>query len=149
MRIAVGMLVCLGGLSAAWANDPEQSNPPPGGAPPAAPAGASSPTTDPAKANAPAAAASAPTPAAAPPANAAAQPAKTTELTDEEKNYLSHGYKLQMRGDQKYFCHREAKTGTRFAETICRTAQQMAATSRNSKDFTNDIQRPSGNQPGK
>jgi hypothetical protein len=172
MRIAVGMLMCLGGLSAAWANDPSPSNP--AVAPsqqPATDQGKSAPAPDGAAATAPAAASTtlptpnaasppaavtattnktenAPTPAAAP-ASAAAQSAKKTDLTADEKNYLSHGYKLQIRGGQKYFCRSEAQLGTRFATTTCRTAEQMAATRQNSKDFTSEMERPSGNTPGR
>ena len=167
MRIAVGMLMCLGGLSAAWANEPpspspaaaptqqpttaDQGNPPPGGAPSTAPGAASSATTAPTGMSAPPAIASksehAPTATAAP-ASAAAQSAKTTELSADEKNYLSHGYKLQIRGGQKYFCRSETDTGSHFASTTCRTAEQMAATRQNSKDFTSGMERSSGNRPG-
>ena len=165
MRIAVGMLICLGGLSAAWANEPpspnpaaaapaqqptatDQGKPAPGGAPSTAPA-ESSATTAPAGASAPAATTSksenALTSAAAAPTSAAAQASKTAALTDEEKKYLSHGYKLQTRGGQKYFCHSETTLGTRFASTICRTSEQMAAATQNSKDFAAEMQRPGWN----
>ena len=168
MRIAVGMLMCLGGLSAAWANEPpspspaaaptpqptttDQGNPPPGGAPSTASGAASSATTAPAGTSAPPATAGkserAPT-ATAVPASAAAQSAKTTELTADEKNYLSHGYKLQIRSGQKYFCRSETDTGSHFATTTCRTAEQMAVDTRNSKDFAAGMELPNSNRPGK
>jgi hypothetical protein len=171
MRIAVGMLMCLGGLSAAWANEPLPPNPaaspaeqqaataqskPTPGAPSTAPA-VSGATAAPAGSSAASPLASAvttgkpensPTPAAGP-ANAAVQPAKTTELTADEKNYLSHGYKLQIRSGQKYFCRSETPLGTRFATTTCRTTEQMAVAARNSKDFASEMERPSGNNPGR
>lgn len=156
MRIAVGMLMCLGGLSAAWANEPPSPAPQPTatnqGKPAAsdAPSSVSGATTTPAAASAQPASKSdnSPTPAAAS-ANTAAQPAKTAELTADEKNYLSHGYKLQLRGGQKYFCRSEAQLGTRFATTTCRTAEQMAVAAQNSKDFTSGMERPNGNKPGR
>jgi hypothetical protein len=89
------------------------------------------------------------TAAAAAPANAAAQPAKPTELTADEKSYLSHGYKLQIRGGEKYFCRSEQQLGTRFATTTCRTAEQMAASAQTSKDFATEMERPNGNKPGR
>jgi glucan-binding YG repeat protein len=151
MRFAVGMLMCLGGLSAAWANDPPSRNPA-AAAPTATPSAAPAASSATAPASAPAATTSAsgnaPAPAAAP-ANASAQSAKNTELTEDEKKYLSHGYKLQIRSGQKYFCHSESQLGTRFATTVCRTAEQMAAATQNSKDFASEMERPNGNRVGR
>jgi hypothetical protein len=159
MRIAVGMLMCLGGFAVAWANEPP--SPGPAAAPqpvatdqgkPDAPSSVSGATTAPAGANAPSVTASKSvnsSTAAAAPANAAAQPAKPTELTADEKSYLSHGYKLQVRGGEKYFCRSEQQLGTRFATTTCRTAEQMAVSTQSSKDFAAEMDRPNGNKPGK
>ena len=127
MRIAVGLLMCLGGASTTWATDPPAQTPSPAAAPSAStPAATPTPTT----------------PAATPSA------AKTTELTADEKNYLSHGYKLQIKGGQKYFCRSEAEVGSRFAKTTCRTSEQMAVVTQNSKDFAAEMERPSGNRTG-
>jgi hypothetical protein len=93
----------------------------------------------------------------APPASSAATGATSTaaaksakpELTPAEKDLLSQGYKLEMRGTDKHFCRNEAELGSRFPRKVCLTPEQAAATKRSSQDFLNDVQRPSNNQPGR
>ena len=88
-------------------------------------------------------------PAAAAATTTTAGKSKESELTPAEKDLLAQGYKLEMRGAEKHFCRSQAELGTRFTHRVCITAEQAAATKRNSQDFLNDVQRPSGNTPGK
>ena len=151
MRIGVGILMCLSGVTTVWASEP-----PPAVAPPATPTdqqavpppGQGKPTPAEAPPTAPVATPSAPA-ATASLGKTTAQSPKTPELTEDEKHLLSHGYKLETRDGRKFFCHSEAQLGTRFSTKVCRSAEQIAATRQNSKDYLNDVQRPSGNQPGK
>jgi hypothetical protein len=83
------------------------------------------------------------TPAAAP-TSAPAQ-SKTPALTNDDKILLAQGYKLEMRGGQKFFCHSETQLGTRFQNKVCHTAEALAASRQNSKDFASDMQRPGWN----
>ena len=153
MRIAVGLLVCLGGLSTAWGNEPPAA-PQPVAAPAdqqAAPApGQSKPTPGDAASTAPAAAPTAPAATATattskPESATATAQSPRTLGPDDEKNLVAHGYKIEMKGGQKYFCRSETPTGTRFPKKTCRTEEQMASTRQSSKDYLNDVQRPSGN----
>ena len=173
MRLVVGLLACLslGALAPALANDPAPVGTTPstpsdaaaapasgastpaasspalpnatsGSTPPAAPSG-QSPTpgqTPPTGQTAPAAAGATP--------SAASKPGKP-ELTPAEKDLLSQGYKLEMRGTDKHFCRNEAELGSRFPRKVCLTPEQAAATKRSGQDFLNDVQRPSNNQPGR
>lgn len=150
MRIAVGILIGLSGVPTVWASEPPPTaTAAPSATPtdqPAAPApGQDKPTPAEAPSTAPSATPSAPAAAAASPSKATAQPPKTPELTADEKNLLSHGYKLETRDGKKYFCHSESQLGTRFSTKVCRSEEQIAATRQNSKDYLNDVQRPSGN----
>lgn len=129
MRLAVKMLICLAGSGAALAEPPAG----PAVATPAAQAASSAPV------------ASNNTPATAAPSDSAPSP-KKQELSADEKSLLSRGYKLEMRGGQKYFCHEESQLGTRFSSKVCRSAEQMASLRKNSQEFTSEMQRPSGNR---
>jgi hypothetical protein len=141
MRLAVGLFASLSvaALSQAFATDPPAQSTTPQGQQPAAVAPA---TTAPA-----AAAPTASTPAAATAAPSATPPAAATtkdgkpELTQDEKNLISSGYKLEMRGDQKYFCHSETALGSRFPHKSCRKEEEILASTQRSKDTTDQMQR--------
>jgi hypothetical protein len=149
MRLAVGLFasLSLAAFSQAFAADPPSQSATPQGQQPAAAAPAeSAPTTSAPAAPAPTAsapAATAPTASTAPPATQPTSTAKTDkpELTPEEKNLLSQGYKLDMRGDQKYFCHSETSLGSRFPHKSCRKSEEILAGTQRSKDMTGDMQR--------
>jgi hypothetical protein len=87
---------------------------------------------------APAAKAASDAPAAAVAPADAAKPAAITvvadpmALTPGEKEFLSRGYKLEIRQGTKFFCRREQQIGSRFETKTCSTgdalrAQQAAA----------------------
>jgi hypothetical protein len=71
---------------------------------------------------------------------------KPPELTSEETNLLSHGYKLERRNGENYFCRSEAGLGTRFQTKVCKTAAQLSQLRRDSKDAAAHAQQP-GWQP--
>jgi hypothetical protein len=78
-------------------------------------------------------------PASAPPKKVA-QSVTTVVLTDEEKRYLSQGYKLKTEGGKNYFCRSEAPPGTRFSSTVCRTAETIRINRQNSRDAADQAQ---------
>jgi len=137
MRLAVGLLASLSvvGLSQAFATDP----PPPSATPPATPSAAAPTPTPPASTPAPAS--SAPQASTTTPAQPAA-PAKDAkaELTPQEKNLISQGYKVETRNGNKYFCKSEASLGSRFPHKTCQTEDQIMANTRDSKDVTRQVQ---------
>jgi hypothetical protein len=49
------------------------------------------------------------------------------DLTPDEKELLSRGYKLETRHGEKYFCRREQQLGSRFEIKSCDTAQSIQA----------------------
>jgi hypothetical protein len=49
------------------------------------------------------------------------------ELTTQEKEMISRGYKLEMRHGEKYFCRKEAPIGSRFEIKTCDTSQSIQA----------------------
>jgi hypothetical protein len=59
---------------------------------------------------------------------------KPPPLTREEKNLLAAGYKLEIRGNENFFCHKETLAGTRFTARICQTSEQIRVNRQNSKD---------------
>lgn len=107
--------------------------------PPSAPASAATPTA-PTSTAAPAAPASTATPTAAKPAADGAKSAPT-ELTAQEKRLISAGYKLEVKGDKRIFCRKEVTLGSRFAKSVCGTADQLAAQTQDSKDMAEGAQR--------
>ncbi len=96
----------------------------------------------------------APTAAAAKPdaPPAAAAPAKTNRIVledktltnDEIKALFAQGYKPTSRDGKVYYCHQETKTGSRFATTVCKTAEQMKQLAQDSKDLVNSQQKTGG-----
>ena len=113
MRTAAGLLTVLftGALSQVLAAEPPPSSPAP-----VAP-------TEQQSVAAPAAEKSATAPAKPAPTAAATKP----ELTPEDKELISRGYKLEMRHGEKYFCRVETEVGSRFPLKSCDTAQSIQA----------------------
>ena len=63
---------------------------------------------------------------------------------------LAQGYRPQKgRGDDVLYCRSEQPTGTRFPQKVCKTADQIKALNRESKDMAARQQMPSGNPAGK
>jgi hypothetical protein len=120
---------------------------------------------DPDKPAASSVAASTDSAAAANPAQAKADPgttapaaAKPERLVLEDKTLtnaevsqiLAQGYRPQKgRGDDVLYCRSEQPTGTRFPQKVCKTADQIKALTRESKDMAARQQMPSGNPAGK
>ena len=89
---------------------------------------------------------------------AAANAAKPERLVLEDKTLtnaevsqmLAQGYRPQKgRGDDVLYCRSEQPLGTRFAQKVCKTADQIKALNRDSKDMAARQQMPSGNPTGK
>jgi hypothetical protein len=93
-------------------------------------------------------------PAAAPQTNAAAPASDSTsikppvtvvsakpgELTPQEKEIVSRGYKLEIRHGERYFCRREQQIGSRFETKSCDTAQSIEAHRQESQEVLRTIQ---------
>jgi hypothetical protein len=122
MRIAVGLLACLGAgaLPSAFAD------------PPAEPA--------------PAATAAATVEAATlPPATKPAAP----QIDPDEKRIISEGYKPEMRHGVKMFCRREQVLGSRLGEEKrCATLEQLKVSEQESKDLGRRLQQVQKNPQG-
>jgi hypothetical protein len=157
VRLIVALLACLtvGGLSRALANDPDPTPQPPaatqGEKSSTPPADQSTPTAN-TTSSSPASTAAAPadkavTAASGVPGTAPAQSARPPELTAEEKNLIAHGYRLEVRDGQNYFCHSEAVVGTRFKSKVCGTAAHFANIRQDSQDITMRAQRPGSDHP--
>lgn len=130
MRIAVGLLACLGAgtLTSAIA-DPSTD---------------ASPTTT---ASTPAASSPAAAPATAAPATAASSTAtasKTStqpEFTQEEKQLFSEGYRAEIRGNDLVFCRRETALGSHLpGPKVCASAAQLKAAEKEAKEATQHVQ---------
>jgi len=140
MRLAVGLLAALSGLSCsqAFATEP-------------GPAASSPPGQQPATAQSTASIAPAvATPPAAPAASTSASATQSTTagkkpaLTAQEKRLISQGYELEVHKDQKYFCRSEPTLGSHFSHKTCQTEEQLLATTRESQDVTKQLQSPTG-----
>ena len=59
---------------------------------------------------------------------------KPPPLTREEKELLAAGYQLEIRGNENFFCHKEALAGTKFASRVCQTSEQIRVNRQASKD---------------
>ena len=149
MRVTAGLItvLCMGVLSQALAAEP------PAPSPPSAPAAPAPAPADQQSATAPGGQAAAATPAgqqnAASPtaASAPAKPGITVvgtkpELTPQDKELLSRGYKLEMRHGEKYFCRTETQIDSRFPIKNCDTAQSIESQRASSQEalrvITND-----------
>jgi pyruvate/2-oxoglutarate dehydrogenase complex dihydrolipoamide acyltransferase (E2) component len=67
-----------------------------------------------------------------------------TLTNDEVRRLFEQGYKPTSRNGEVYYCRKEAELGTRFAKTICRTADQMKQMEQQAKDLASEKQRPGG-----
>jgi hypothetical protein len=119
--------MCTGVASQGLAAEPQAPPPPP---------------SQSASATAPAAQQNAVSPAAG---SAPAKPAITVigtkpELTPQDKELISRGYKLEMRHGEKYFCIREQVLGSRFETKQCDTAQSIEAHRLESQEAVRTIQ---------
>jgi len=141
VRIAAGLLtvLCAGALfQQAWAADPPVPSPPPAAPAPAAPASDAQQSS----------AAPAADKSAAAPSTPESTPAKPTitvvgtkpELTSQEKELLSRGYKLEMRHGDKYFCRTESDIESRFPRKNCDTAESIEAHRQASQEVLRTIQ---------
>ena len=124
MRIAVGLLACLGtcALTSALAD----------------------PQTEAAQAATAAPAASAPTaPAAAPNTAASAQAAAAkVEIDKDTQHFLAEGYKPEMHGGEQVYCHKETALGSRLAPVKnCGTIEQLKLNEQKTKSGVYDAQR--------
>jgi hypothetical protein len=132
MRIAVGLLACLGAaaLTSALADPPTQA----------------APTVTPAPvAPAPAA----PAPAAAPDAKAAARPeAAKAGLDMDTRHFLTLGYKPEMRDGEQIYCRKETALGSRLsAVKNCGTIEQLKLNEQRAQSGVSDTQRQQSNTP--
>jgi hypothetical protein len=59
---------------------------------------------------------------------------KPPPLTHEEQNLLAGGYKLVVRGNENFFCHKEALAGTKFTSQVCQTSEQIRLNRQISRD---------------
>jgi hypothetical protein len=92
------------------------------------------------------------TAAATAPDGTAATPARTNRIVLEDKTLtndeiralFAQGYKPMSRDGKVYYCHQEMKTGSRFATTTCKTADQMKQLAQDSKDLVNSQQKTGG-----
>jgi hypothetical protein len=68
-------------------------------------------------------------------------------LTPEEKEFLSRGYKLEIRQGTKFFCRREQQIGSRFETKTCSTGDALRAQQASAEEALRRIQsnRPSIN----
>jgi len=62
------------------------------------------------------------------------------ELTPQDKELISRGYKLEMRHGEKYFCRREQQMGSRFEVKNCDTAESIEAHRQSSQEAMRVIQ---------
>jgi hypothetical protein len=68
---------------------------------------------------------------------------KPPPLTREEKELLAAGYKLEIRGNENFFCHHEVLAGTRFSSRVCQTSEQIRLNRQASKDAIDRSQQKS------
>jgi len=71
-----------------------------------------------------------PAPSASAPAEsktAATTDSSKIELTREEHDLISRGYKVEMRHGQKWFCKREGELGSHFEVKNCNSAESIQA----------------------
>jgi hypothetical protein len=65
---------------------------------------------------------------------------KPGELTPQEKEIVSRGYKLEIRHGERYFCRKEQQIGSRFETKSCDTAQSIEAHRQESQEVLRTIQ---------
>lgn len=161
MRLVVSVLACVGvsGISIALADPPTDAasaNPPaaaPAATPPAAaaPAAADPAAAAPAKPADPAAAAKPAAPSAAPAATEHAAPVVVTapQMDQEEKHFLSEGYKVEMRNGEKVYCRREEVLGSHLGgHKQCASGQQLMFIEKDSERQAEHAQHNQTSSPG-
>lgn len=82
---------------------------------------------------------------AVPPEPTVAKPAAVdggnTEKTLEDRELISHGYKLQMRNGEKWFCRREEELGSRLGSKMrCNSAAEIKAQGLASQEAVRQMQ---------
>jgi hypothetical protein len=148
-------VICACVVTRAFA-DPPANTPEPGKpASPAAAAPASNPSPVEPDSNAAASTATSATPQSTS-TDATAAASKPTRIVlddktltnDEVKQLFAQGYKPVSRGGEVYYCRHEQRTGSRFATTSCKTADQIKQTARDSKDMLTTQQAVGGCRGG-
>ena len=133
MRLSVAMMYCVCATSIAWADEPTTS--------PNATSSQPSTTTAPAPSSTPTAEAAKTTSNAH---TTAPAPDTTVLVTaQQEKKWRSQGYKPEKRGDETFWCRREATIGSRFEEKKCWTAATLEENERNSQHYVEEVQHTS------
>ena len=156
MRLVVSVLACVGvsGISIALADPPTDaaSANPPAAAPAATPPAAAAPAAAaPAKPADPAAAAKPVAPSAAPAATEHAAPVvvSAAEMDQEEKHFLSEGYKVEMRNGEKVYCRREQVLGSHLGgQKQCASGQQLMFIEKDSARQAEHAQHNQTSSPG-
>jgi hypothetical protein len=140
VRVAVGLVALLGSgvLCQALATEPPAAPAAPTPAVPQSTTASSAPAsseqsaaTSPAEQNA----------APAPPAKIVVTGNKDKpDLTPQDKEMISRGYKLEMRHGEKYFCRMESQMDSRFQVKSCNTAESIEAQRLSSQEALRAIQ---------
>ena len=149
-------VICACVVTQAFAVEPPANAPEPGKpASPAATAQQSSPSPIKPDSNTAASTSTSSTPqsTSTAPTAAASNPTRIvlddkTLTNDEVKQLLAEGYKPVGRNGEVYYCRREQRTGSRFATTSCKTADQIKQTARDSKDMLSTQQAVGGCRGG-
>jgi len=83
---------------------------------------------------------------------AASTPAVKPELTEDqlEKHFRAEGYKVQVRGGEKWYCKPIIETGTRLAsaQPVCVPGEQLLIKERQQKEDLEKAQRIMGHPTG-
>jgi len=84
----------------------------------------------------------APTPPAATPKQSIPPVTVTsqTPLTPAEKEFVSRGYRPEIRNGQRYFCRRETQIGSRFEIKNCNTIEALQAEQASAEEALRRIQ---------
>jgi hypothetical protein len=138
MRLSVAVMYCVCAASIAWADEPTSS---PSATPSSQPATATAPAPAPAPASTTTAEATKTTSNSH--ANAPAPDTTVLVKAQEEKKWRSQGYKPEKRGDETFWCRREATIGSRFEEKKCWTAATLEENERNSQHYVEEVQHTS------
>jgi len=151
MRIAVGLLACLGAgaLTSALA-DPQieaqaatavpAATAAPAGSTPATPAQAAAP--DAAAASQAAASQAAASQAAASQAEAAKAAAAKVQLDKETQHFVAQGYRPEIRGGEQVYCKKETALGSRLSPVkYCGTIEELRLAEDRAKQGVSNAQR--------
>ena len=141
MRIAVGLLACLGAgaLTSALA-DPQIEAQAATAVPAATAAPAGSTPATPAQAAAPDAAAA--SQAAASQAEAAKAAAAKVQLDKETQHFVAQGYRPEIRGGEQVYCKKETALGSRLSPVkYCGTIEELRLAEDRAKQGVSNAQR--------